>query len=61
MEKLSLSLQCKIGSLIVHAKEVFSAKRHPFDKLEFDRLLNDPEVIRWMEELDRDGLLPKER
>lgn len=56
-----LSLQCKLGSLIVHAKEAFSDKRHPYDKIEFDRLLNDPEVTEWMRELDHEGLLPKER
>ncbi|MFA5377587.1 MAG: hypothetical protein WC455_17685 [Dehalococcoidia bacterium] len=61
MEKLSLSLQCKLGSLIIHAKEAFSDKRHPYDKLEFDRLLQDSEVKEWMNDLDKDGLLPKER
>ncbi len=61
MGTLSLSLQCKLGSLIVHAKEAFSGKGHPFDVIEFEELLKDEEIAKWMEELDREGLLPKER
>ena len=46
--KPTLSLLCKIGSILVHLEEMLSAKGHAFDKIAMEQLLNDPEVKAWM-------------
>lgn len=57
--KPELSLLIKIGSAVVHAKELCSPKGHPFDKAALDSILSDPEVIKWIK--DMGPFLPLER
>lgn len=40
----SASLLVKLGSIVVHIEEMFSASGHVFDKAVLDALLADPEV-----------------
>lgn len=46
--KPSLSLLCKLASIAVHADEMTSEKGHPFDKLAFRSVVEDPEVRAWL-------------
>lgn len=59
--KPPLSLLVKLGSLIVHCQEFQSGKGHQFDKITFDSLLADDEVIAWIEEMNSMALLPLQR
>lgn len=46
--KPSVQLLCKVGSIAVHADEVLSGKRHPFDIAAVKTLLADAEVREWI-------------
>jgi hypothetical protein len=55
------TLLIKLGSLIVHLQEWSSPGAHDFDKVSIDTLLSDPEVVAWLETMDRAAFLPKRR
>ena len=57
----SMSLLCKLGSIAVHVDELLSDDGHPFDRIELDSLLRDPEVQAWMKDMDAAARLPKKR
>lgn len=59
--KPSVSLLVKLGSLIIHCQEFQSGTGHNFDKIVFESLLKDEEVIEWMKEMNSMALLPVPR
>ena len=61
MNQLTSSLICKLGSIVVHAQEFFSADGHQFDKEALLSLLSDHEVEAWIKELEKLAMVPKKR
>lgn len=57
--KPNLPLLMKLGSIVVHADEGFSAKGHEFDIEAMMPLLRDPEVQQWIK--DMGVYLPRKR
>lgn len=55
------TLHIKLGSAVVHAEEALSADGCEVDIFAFRSLLNDPEVIEWMEKARGLALLPVKR
>lgn len=55
------SLLCKLGSIAVHADEMFSKDGHAFDKIELQNRLADAEVIEWLEEMGKLAMIPLKR
>ncbi len=58
---LTLSLEIKLSSIVVHTEELISADGHMFDKVALECLLKDSEVRTWVEALQRNGLAPMKR
>ena len=52
---------CKLGSLIVHADEFMSSDGHEFDKIAFEQLMRDPQVIKWLAGMRKAALIPEKR
>ena len=46
--EVSTSIVAKLGSLVVHIEEYFSADSHPLDKTAIESLLMDAELRQWM-------------
>jgi len=61
MLEMTLTLQIKLGSLIVHYEEWTSANGHPHDEIAINDLRNDPEVIEWMNSMKAQAFLPVKR
>jgi hypothetical protein len=71
--KPSATLLIKLGSLIVHYQEFVTeqvlsvytdAKAKPsyeFDLAAIKTLENDPEVVEWLQQMDKQAFLPKKR
>jgi hypothetical protein len=59
--KPSATLLIKLGSAVVHAEEYLSPHGHPFDKHTFDQLLQDPEIIEWLQAMGKQAFLPRKR
>lgn len=57
----SAELLVKLGSLIVHADEAMTPGGHSFDVEAFRGLLQDPEVVAWLEAMQALALLPVKR
>lgn len=57
----SMQLLCKLGSIAVHAEEGTSPQRHRFDIIALKNLLSDPEVMAWMEGMQKAAFLPVKR
>lgn len=57
----SLSLLCKLGSIVIHADEITSPGAHEFDRSALHTLLADPEVKEWLTQMDQMAFLPKKR
>ena len=57
--KPSPSLLVKLGSIIVHMQELTSPAGHIVDKHALDTLWSDPEVVAWIEAMDKMAFLPK--
>ena len=55
----SLTLLCKLGSIVVHADEALSVGGSPYDIEAIKPLLTDPEVKQWI--ADMGVLLPQKR
>ena len=58
---MQLSLQVKLASIAIHAQEALSPKGHEFDVITVNQLLADPEVMAFLDEMDKAALLPKKR
>lgn len=52
------SLLCKLGSIARHVEELYGPQGSSVDAAAAQALLEDPEVVEWMEEMDAVGLLP---
>lgn len=57
----SLQLLTKIASIVRHAEEYISDDGHDFDKAVIDTLLDDPEVRKFMDEMQAAALVPVKR
>lgn len=55
------ALLVKLGSIAVHTKEMLSPTGHGFDRISTQQLLDDPEIVEWVEAMDKMALLPKMR
>jgi len=55
----SVSLLCKLGSIIVHADEMTEPGGHEFDHAALRTLLADPEVKAWIKGMG--AMLPLKR
>lgn len=51
-------LLVKLGSIARHAQELVSPDGHEFDKIALSSLLDDADVVAWMEDMDAAALLP---
>ena len=49
--KISVTLACKLASVVVHADEGLSDLGHHFDLVALRQLIDDPEVKEWLKEL----------
>ena len=59
--KPSVSLLCKLASMIVHYEESTSSDGHLFDKYALESLLRDPEVHEWLAAMRKLSLIPEKR
>lgn len=59
--KMTLSLEVKLGSVLVHVQELLSPEGHPVDRQALESLLSDPEVTAFQEALEAKALLPLRR
>lgn len=59
--KPSAALLSKIGSIAVHAQELFGPQGHHFDRIAMKSLLDDDEVNAWIKQMDAIALLPRKR
>lgn len=57
----SITLLCKLGSIIVHCDEYLSKDGHELDKQAILSLLQDDDVKDWIENMGKSALLPKKR
>ncbi len=57
----SLSLMCKLGSIIVHLEEASGPACSVFDVITTRTILNDPEVQDWLAAMRKAALLPVKR
>lgn len=59
--KPSVGLLAKLGSIAQHIDEVSGEDGHVFDWVAIRSLLADPEVVVWLDKMDKQGLLPRKR
>lgn len=59
--KPPISLLVKLGSISVHVEEMLSATGHAFDLDTLKYLLQDKEIINWINEMNKLALLPVTR
>lgn len=52
------TLLCKLGSIVRHAQELTSPGGHEFDAIALSNLLDEADVVAWMQDMDRLALLP---
>lgn len=57
---VSLTLEIKLASLVVHAQEALSSDGHEFDGVAIVPIVQDPEVQEWLDNFDP-ALLPLRR
>jgi hypothetical protein len=57
----SVSLLVKLGSIAVHADELLSPKRHHYDVAAMRTLLEDSEVVEWLQQMQEMAFLPVKR
>lgn len=55
------SVLIKLGSIARHSEESRGPNGHFLDGTAIDSLLQDPEVVEWMEAADEPALLPVKR
>jgi hypothetical protein len=58
---MEITLQVKLGSIIIHIQEMLSGKGHEFDNIVILQLMNDSELLNWLNALETEGLLPLKR
>ncbi len=58
---MTLTLQCKLGSILVHVDEATSPGAHEVDLAAIRSLMEDAEVVAWMKEMRKAGFLPVKR
>src|SRR4051812_6105577 len=56
-----VGLLVKLGSIVVHADEMLSPHGHDYDRMAVQSGLQDNEVVEWLAEMSRQGLLPVKR
>lgn len=61
IDKPSISLLEKLGSIAVHADEFISPDGHPFDRDTLTTLLQDGEVKEFLAAMQKHALLPVKR
>lgn len=59
--KVPIATQAKVGSILVHVEEGLSAKGHHFDWNAVESLMQDPDVVVWLDELRGLALIPEKR
>jgi len=59
--KPEVTVLIKLGSIAVHADEYLSPKGHEFDVVALKALLEDPEIVEWLEEMNKMAFLPVKR
>lgn len=57
----SVSLLVKLGSIAVHADELLSPNCHHFDVAAMRSLLEDSEVVEWLQQMQKTAFLPVKR
>lgn len=57
----TVSLLCKLGSIVVHADEAMSPHGHQFDAVALKGLIADPEVSAWLDGMRKGAFLPVKR
>ncbi len=59
--KPDTTVLCLLGSIVVHVDEALSTTGHPFDVEALKSLLQAPELVEWMHQMDTMALVPKRR
>lgn len=59
--KPSAALLVKLGSIAVHVEEMLSPSGHAFDLSVLQIAFKDPEIVEWIEEMNKLALLPVKR
>lgn len=59
--KPSPSLCAKLGSVVVHAEELFSDNGHAFDRAALKTLLDDDDIALWIEDGRKLAMVPERR
>lgn len=59
--KPSPALLCTLGSIVCHVQEGLGPAGRPVDLDATRALIDSPEVIAWLAEMDKHGLLPVRR
>lgn len=49
---------CKLGSIVRHTQELLSPGGHEVDRIALSNLLDDADVVHWLEDMDAAALLP---
>ena len=57
----TVSLLCKLGSIVLHVEEGISPRGHTADLEAAKAMLGDPEIVAWMAAMDEVGLIPVKR
>jgi len=57
----SLRTLVKLGSLVVHIEESMSDDGHLFDTIVIKGLLDDPDLVAWLDTMRASALLPVKR
>jgi hypothetical protein len=59
--KPSAALLAKLGSIARHCDEALSVTGHEFDVGAIRSLLCDPEVVQWLDAMDKLAMIPRKR
>jgi hypothetical protein len=59
--KPCVGLLAKLGSIAQHIDEVSGENGHEFDWVAIRSLLADGEVTAWLDQMDKQGLIPRKR
>ena len=59
--KPSISILCKLGSLAIHDLEFNGPNRDALDLIAAKQILTDPEVVEWLEQMQKIALITRPR